>query len=294
VQGTLWIDTVSKVLRDIEFEYIENRESGAPQSGGRIEFRQMGNGIVIIDRWALRLPEQYADTTPDATGKFVVHRLYRVQEAGGEVATARWRDGFEWSASLGSLRAQVVDSVNHLAGHIVVFLQNSDYADLPDASGIVEIPHLLPGPYAVSVTDSALERLGITLPTSVAFEAKRDSVAQRSFNMPRRETLVRESCLRSASASNTEHPFALRVIDATGRPVTNTAVDLERYTETVNQSVHETLSTDEDGTIVSCLVYHGNDRFVVTVHRANQQPYSETYSYRNANLTIRLEPDRKP
>ena len=56
IQGTLWIDTVSKALHDIQFDYVgDDRPFGAPQTGGHIQFRQMGNGIVIIDRWALRL-----------------------------------------------------------------------------------------------------------------------------------------------------------------------------------------------------------------------------------------------
>ena len=52
---------------------------------------------------------------------------------------------------------------------------------------IIEIPYLLPGPYVPTVVDSALQRLGITLPTSLTFEAERDSLTQRSFSVPQRE-----------------------------------------------------------------------------------------------------------
>jgi len=84
-------------------------------------------------------------------------------------------------------RALAVSYQSQIVGGIVVRLKDTDYLASPNARGIIEIPYLLPGPYVPTVVDSALQRLGITLPTSLTFEAERDSLTQRSFSVPQRE-----------------------------------------------------------------------------------------------------------
>jgi carboxypeptidase family protein len=293
VQGTLWIDTVSKTLRDIEFEYVgDDQPLGGVQSGGHIEFRQMGNGIVIIDRWALRLPAPGADTTVDARGAQVIRTIYHVQEAGGEVASATWDDGFSWEASLGSLRASATHYREPAEGGLVLRLRDTDYRASPNAQGVFEISHLLPGPYVGVVTDAALEQLGITIPTPLAFEAQRDSLVQRSFSIPRDEIFVRESCLRATNMDIEESRMAIRVVDSFGKPVGNATVDITRDDGSPDRSVSESLDTDDKGLVRSCLIYHNEDEFVVTVTRGGEPPYTEVFHYRGNDITIRMKPRR--
>jgi hypothetical protein len=284
---------VSKALRDIEFDYVgDDQPSGSVQSGGHIEFRQMANGIVIIDRWAFRLPEARPDTTVDARGSPVIRPVYYAQEAGGEVATATWDDGFSWQASLGSLRALAVDYRDQAARGVVIRLRDTDYLASPNARGIIEIPHLLPGPYTVVVTDAALERLGITLPTSLAFEAERDSLIQRSFTLPRDDEFVRASCLRATNMDSRDAPLAIRLVDNFGTPIANATIDISRQDGSPNQSVNESLDTDDRGVARSCLIYHVDDEFGITITRAGEPPYREGFRYRSNNITIRLQAKR--
>jgi len=293
VQGTLWIDTVSKSLRDIVFEYIgDYRPVGAPQTGGHIEFRQMGNGIVIIDRWSLRMFESRPDTTRDARGDAMVREVYNIQDAGGEVASATWRDGFSWEASLGSLRGLAVDHRNEIARQVVVRLRDTDYLASPNARGVFEIPHLLPGPYVAVVTDSALQRLGIMLPTSLTFTAVRDSVVERSVALPRREEYVMESCLRAVNSDTKPNPLGIRVVDSFGKAVASATIDITRNDGSVNQEVRESLDTDDRGLATSCLIYHEGDELQITVTRGSERPYTESFRYKKANIVIRLQPER--
>jgi hypothetical protein len=293
IEGTLWIDTVSNLLRDIQFDYVgDDRPFGAPQTGGHIQFRQMGNGIVIVDRWALRLWVARPVASVDVHGSPMVRRIFYVEEAGGEVATATWADGYSWDASLGSLRALVVDDLNQTARSIVVRLRDTDYLASPDARGIVQIPHLLPGPYIALVTDEALQRLRITLPTSLSFEAERDSLIERSFSLPRDEDFVRESCLRPTNMEVGESPLSIRLVDSFGQPIANAKVDITGRDGSPNQGVSESLDTDDRGTTKSCLVFHEDDEFVITVAQAGEPPYAEAFRYRNNNITIRLNPKR--
>src|ERR1035438_10814569 len=55
IDGVLWVDTAARALTDIEFGYVGLPPVTARFSpGGRVSFRQMSNGIVLIDRWQLR------------------------------------------------------------------------------------------------------------------------------------------------------------------------------------------------------------------------------------------------
>lgn len=290
IEGTLWIDTVAKSLHDIQFIYVGDlRPMGAPQTGGHIEFRSMNNGIVIIDRWTLRL----STVRPDTNAAGTVRAAFYYQDVGGEVASATWNDGFSWEAPLGTLRALAVDYRNFIARGVVVRLRNTDYIASPNERGILEIPHLLPGPYVVIVTDSALQRLGITLPTSLVFEAERDSTTQRSFTLPNHEEFVLQSCLRLGADGQQAPPMSIRVIDAFGKPVSGATVDIVRDDGSPNQSVTESLDTDENGKTQSCLIYHRGDPFDVTVNYGAEPPFTSHYRYRDASITIRLQEKRR-
>ena len=43
-------------LRDLEFRYVGlDKQVSALAPGGRLSFREVANGITLVDRWALRL-----------------------------------------------------------------------------------------------------------------------------------------------------------------------------------------------------------------------------------------------
>jgi len=56
IVGTVWIDTLSRVLRDMDFHYVGlDPQITALSPAGRLSFRELSNGVVIIDQWSLRL-----------------------------------------------------------------------------------------------------------------------------------------------------------------------------------------------------------------------------------------------
>jgi DNA-binding response OmpR family regulator len=80
--GDLVIDTLSRVLQDLTFRFVGlDRETSALRPEGRLSFRELPNGVVIIDQWSLRLAGDRAQTS-GAT-----------PEIGGEIARATWPDG---------------------------------------------------------------------------------------------------------------------------------------------------------------------------------------------------------
>src|SRR4029079_15015977 len=56
IVGTVWIDTLSRVLRDMDFHYVGlDPQTSALSPAARLAFRELSNGVVIIDQWSLRL-----------------------------------------------------------------------------------------------------------------------------------------------------------------------------------------------------------------------------------------------
>jgi hypothetical protein len=58
VAGVLWIDRETFVLDRVEFRYVPTLSADHPDStfGGRVQFRRIASGHVIVSQWVLRMP----------------------------------------------------------------------------------------------------------------------------------------------------------------------------------------------------------------------------------------------
>src|SRR5262249_23656299 len=131
--------------------------------GGRISFREMPNGVVLIDRWHIRLPRAQSDTVMVGSRE-QVHQWFEPVESGGELARATWPDGYTWRASLGRLQGVATNEEGHAAAGAILHLIGSPYQTVVDSSGRFEFSDLLPGPYKVARVDTGLVALGIEIP----------------------------------------------------------------------------------------------------------------------------------
>lgn len=202
VAGALWVDTVTRTLHDLEFRYVGlDREVEALRPGGRISFRQLPNGVTLVDRWALRLVSGRRFTGAGnlaSTGEIVRNASARLstREVGGELARAEWPGGEVWAAPLGTLRLRAFAKGGEPAAGARIELLDTDYQATTDSTGSVALESLLPGPYAVAVADPKLSQLGIPLTTSLTFVAERDSTVVARLRVETAEDFVRSRCLR--------------------------------------------------------------------------------------------------
>jgi hypothetical protein len=227
VEGALWIDTLARELRDIEFRYLgldPKLERFRP--GGRISFREMPNGLVLIDRWHLRLVGARADTLPRRDGDVdVLSRLYAT-ETGGEVVRARWSSGTFWQAALGTLDGTGMRQSGTAAAGAVVAIENTPYRATLDSSGRFTLHDLLPGPYALVAMDPRLDSLGVVIPVGLRFTAVRDSTRRATVTIPTAEEFVRKMCAGYARSDDAA-PLLLRVLDPNGEPMRGVRLDIE-------------------------------------------------------------------
>lgn len=223
IDGALWIDTVARALRDIEFQYVglESRLSRF-RPGGRIEFREMHNGVVLVDRWHLRLVGAHPDSirnNRDPSAPMAVRANYYWSEGGGELARASWPDGHSWRASLGGLRLHAVDSTGAPKIGAELWLYDTPYRARVDSSGMFVVTDLLPGPYVLVVVDRRLAPLLLNLPTAVTFTAVRDSTHHASLEVQTAERYVADRC-RADRRYETDSSIVLaRVMTPGGDPV---------------------------------------------------------------------------
>jgi hypothetical protein len=236
VDGALWIDTVARALVDIEFRYVGlPAEVTRLNPGGRVSFREMPNGVVLIDRWMLRLVGSETDSASAATRVAAARPSNRrtappaqaiirptVTEAGGELARVAWPDGPVWRSDLGRLSLTMM----HLDGTPLratrVRLDDTDYEATTDSVGHLEIDDLAPGPYSVRIADSRADPIGLTVQTPVTFVAERGATATRTVRTQTLEDYVGGLCRKDGNADIGAAPppgiawIVGRVSDASG------------------------------------------------------------------------------
>jgi hypothetical protein len=217
IDGTLWIDTTARELREITFRYVG--VDGLEESlgaGGRVGFRTLPSGVTFIDRWSLRLVGG-ADTLETDAG--VTVQQYTVREVGGEIADAVWPDGRRWTGALGNVQVMAVSSVGAPVVGANIVLSGTSYRAVSDANGRAMFYHVLPGPYPIAVDDPSLRPLALELNTGRDIVAQRGSTVLARAEIPTPAKIAQRECRRDDLPRLTESWLLGRAIDEAGQPV---------------------------------------------------------------------------
>ncbi|MBL0169177.1 MAG: carboxypeptidase regulatory-like domain-containing protein [Gemmatimonadaceae bacterium] len=217
IDGTLWIDTAARSLRDIDFRYVGVEAlAEAFNAGGRVGFRTLNNGVPFIDQWSLRLVGAPDTMVTDAG---VSSQIYAVREIGGELARAQWPEGATWNGPLSALHVTAVTRSGEPAAGATLNLLGTDYRVTTDKTGRATFEYILPGPYTVVVDDPRLTTLALQIPTGRTLTARRASSALVRVEVPTAEDFVGAMCDRDAPKPD-EAWLLSRVVASDGRPVT--------------------------------------------------------------------------
>jgi hypothetical protein len=236
VDGAIWIDTVARALMDIEFRYV-----GLPGdvtrlgAGGRVAFREMPNGVVLIDRWMLRLVGSETDSTllvpnvpagtPSYQARLRPSARTVVVESGGELARVAWPGGTAWRSDLGRLSLAVMDLEGKPLRSNGVRLEDTNYEATTDSAGHLEIDDLAPGPYFGQLVDPRVESIKLTIPMALNFVATRGATTTRSVRTGTLEDFIGGRCREDKAAIVGKRPrlgvawIVGRIVDRSGAPL---------------------------------------------------------------------------
>lgn len=276
IDGTLWIDTLARSLKDIEFMY-DGVPAGARRfhPGGRVSFQTMPNGVVLIDRWSLRLVSAEPDTILNTFGNLEAHDWLYADESGGELAHARWPDGTEWNAPLGALRVETHLQAGKPAAGTVIALAATQYFGVADPRGLVVISDLLPGPYVARIIDPQVAVLGIGLPTPLRFVAARDTTSVAKLTIPTARSYTMDRCKAAGQRGVNENMFTIlgRVVMPNGMSVEGAKVSIATHMSSPQadgsllQWLKPDVTTGSDGLFQACHGWNVNDEVLIRVHR---------------------------
>ena len=284
VEGTLWIDTVSRRLVDMRYTYLTG-ERQQPASGGHLSVIDLPHGLTLIDRWSIRMVQTRAPgPTPVLGSSSTMERVgnagtatprHRVSESGGELARAVWPAGETFRATLGTLRARLVDRDGRVVPHMRVRLKNTDYAGSSDTSGVVRIDDLVPGPYTAELLDSTLAPIGIPITTSMRFAVDRGETYMADVETQSAQAYVARMCKEDGVLEPGSRLLIARVYRADGAAVSRARWDLGAHTGT----------SGADGVIVYCRGLAPDALVVLRVDVGNQS-YHELPIQMDAPLKV--------
>jgi hypothetical protein len=181
IEGTLWIDTVARALSDIDYRYLGlDARTNSVRPGGRISFREMRNGVVLIDRWSLRLPTVEREYVYQGTRE-QLREWFRPAESGGELVRATWSENYSWHGSFGTISGIANGRDGKPVSGILMHLPGTPYRAITDSAGRFEFSDVFPGPYRLAMIEPNLAAIGLEIPIADSLIAIRESVVRRSF-----------------------------------------------------------------------------------------------------------------
>ncbi len=302
IVGTLWIDTMTRALHDVEFGYVGMRDVAQRfHPGGTISFAESGNGATFIARWSLRLPGNAPDSvfTPANCPWSCIRTRdhFYPTENGAEVSHAVWGDGRRWDARLGSVSMRMITPAGRPAVGTVVRLNDTPYQGTADSSGAMMIHDLLPGPYALRVRDSRVAELGFLIPVPLTFIAARDSVVRLTFSVPTAEDYAASQCRLNRHWATADSTYIFgRVLDRDNKPVARVRVTYALQSDKAGWSwSKETFTTGDDGTFQFCSAAFTPGRTLQVRASRPGYPNSDVAEKVMSNMTtVRIRIDTLP
>jgi hypothetical protein len=280
VAGTMWVDSLTRALRFVEFRYVRiPREIDVPRVGGEVHFARLPSGAWVVNNWFIRMPQfaldgsgRFGSRLFDQDGRRVVLRL---REGGGELTG----NAVPTSFSTAILKGRALDTLRAALAGATVQLTGTWHRTSADLEGRFRFGQLYPGTYEVAARTPGYSELGVNASEEEITVGRGDSVNVELHAVGRdairaRHCQGRESLPGSAT---------LRVVarDTLALPVPGIAVHLSwtRYDQRawdarlLYQGLPMTLRgvTDESGAVVFCAIPQYSALYV-TLQRAGADP----------------------
>ena len=251
IRGTIWVDSTTAELSNLEFRYEPLDGLPENESGGYVAFEYLPSGAWIVTDWYIRMPKLGLRGAPD-DGDIV---LLGYTDVGGRVSPVE-AVGVDTDrlGAVGSIRGAVFDSIRGRGlPDASVAILGTRYQARTDRDGTFVIPNVPVGLHQVTFfhEDPYLWGLGAPFVTVAVDEgaAARVDMAVPAF---RRVALV----ICTGSGSDAETVLIGHLLDQSETGIGNAQVEIRSYVRDRNGLVLATntkeLRTASDGRFVAC------------------------------------------
>jgi hypothetical protein len=107
ITGTLWVDTTTAELQELEFRYVGLEGVEAGQGGGMVAFDYLPSGAWIVSEWYIRMPKLGIREGDDPSA----YELIGYVDVGAEVALLSGDRVVDVNGLQGAIRGVVYDSI---------------------------------------------------------------------------------------------------------------------------------------------------------------------------------------
>jgi hypothetical protein len=247
VSGVLWMDRTVPALRSLEFRYTALEPAAmSAGAGGELTFRTMTNGVILIERWKLRMPllAQIAASKNRLEMRIGANDWIRrrdrrdvvvteLRETGGEVLRASWArsNGPTWEAALPRVTGRVTEErTGKGAAGVLVWLAGTNDSTITDSTGAYVLAHLLPGRYEVRASDTTLAVFRRPQTRARTIDVVRGADATASLAITPRDETYADLC-RDERVGPDDLIVVGRVLGADGQPVRDVSLQVRWQAE---------------------------------------------------------------
>jgi hypothetical protein len=293
IEGDIWIDTASRKLNEIAYDYVGLSGPSRRMPGGFVRFRELANGVPFVDAWHIRMVTPVR--TPAAPrlsrgggvgqwGSATQNTLeYDITIGGGILAHARWPDGTRYDAPLGTVRIHARrDDGTPVVGQRID-LDSTFYGGVTDSTGNLEIKDVLPGPYQAMIADTILDRIGLKLRSALEFVAISDTTIDATLFVRDAAVAIARTCEGKAKYGGWA-VFIARVATPDNKP---------------HEGVHWSMgvidgTTGPNGVVLPCAQLRIGDKAALLLWRDHgfptpDQPHVVVFEVKNIVTAMRIE-----
>lgn len=252
ISGTLWVDSTTSELQNLEFRYTNLQDLPRNESGGFVGFEYLPSGAWMVDEWYIRMP-RLAQQRQGRTSRIV---LLGYIDVGGQVRPVeRTTVSMDRAGEVGTIRGFVYDSIRGrgLSGALVSLI-GTRYQVRSDAAGNFEMADVPVGEHDLTFFHDDPEAWGLGAPYEIV-TVEAGEVTEASLALPGFRTAAGVLCLGNDEGATTV--LLGRVVDSRGEPFDNVRLRMTWEETAISGGVSEHVfeaRTGSRGDYVVCTI----------------------------------------